>query len=58
MQRKGSFPKVERKLVEYINFRQEHYKVDKCGLSWQFLKQKAKDYAKVSNTKKQVYAHT
>ena len=46
-QKKGSFPEVEEKLVEYITFRQENYKSDKCGLSWFYLQQKAKDYAKV-----------
>jgi len=46
-QRKGSFPEVEERIIEYINLHQKKYKTDKCGLSWLHLQQKAKDYAKI-----------
>ena len=41
----GKYVNVELKLVRYINLRERLYKQDKCGLSWLFLKQKARAYA-------------
>jgi hypothetical protein len=43
--RPSLFPDVEEKLVAYIDLRAKFYKRDKCGLSWDLLKIKARKFA-------------
>jgi hypothetical protein len=39
------FEAVEKKLIKYIDLRAHHYKQDKCGVSWNLLRMKARQYA-------------
>jgi len=41
----GQYLEVEHRLVEYLRLRQQYYKIDKCGLSWQILKERAATFA-------------
>jgi hypothetical protein len=42
---KGDYDALEKRLVQYIQLRNEHYQRDHCGLSWLYLREKAKVYA-------------
>jgi len=44
--RMSLYPEVEDKLVQYIELRKSLYSRDKCGLSWQVLKDRATKIAK------------
>jgi len=51
----GQYLEVKHQLVEYLHLWQQYYKIDKCGLSWQILKEHAATFAeeqKVSQPKK------
>ena len=36
---------VKHQLVKYLHLWQQYYKIDKCGLSWQILKEHAATFA-------------
>jgi len=39
--RGSNFPDVEEKIVKYLNFRKERFSKDKCGTSYNFIREKA-----------------
>ena len=39
--RGSNFPDVEEKIVQYLNFRKERFSKDKCGTSYDFIREKA-----------------
>ena len=43
--RKGEFVELEEYLVKYVKFRQERFKFDRCGMSWQHLLLKSQEKA-------------
>ena len=44
-QRQREFANIENKLVQYIELRERRYEIDKCGISWCTLCNKALQYA-------------
>jgi hypothetical protein len=43
---------IEKKLVQYIRMRQLKYQQDKCGLSWDYMKLKCLEWAKLEDEEK------
>lgn len=44
--RGSNFPDVEEKIVKYLNFRQERFSKDKCGISYDCIRIKALEFSK------------
>jgi hypothetical protein len=43
--RGSNFPDVEEKIVKYLNFRKERFSKDKCGTSYDFIRNKALEFS-------------